>query len=259
MKIVLIAGAGELPEVFVKNTKNDDVFVIGAKDITTIKSDVVLSVGKISKLIDIIKAQKPDGIVMLGKFEHKLALNPRNYDIRAISILASLKDKKPATIIKAFMKLLEKEGFNFIDPRPYLEDLLIKKTGVLNGISPSKEDLEDIEFGVNIAKEVATLDIGQTVVVKQKAVVAIEAMEGTDETVLRAFKIIGKGSIIIKSARKNQDFRIDVPTVGIRTLDVASKAKASVLAIQKNKVYVLEKERFLKNATKEGICIYAYE
>lgn len=261
MKIVLIAGAGELPEVFVKNVKSkkDEIFIIGAKDITTIQADVLLPIGKISKLIDIIKTQKPDGIVMLGKFEHKLALDPRYYDIKAISILTSLKDKRPLTIIKAFIELLEKEGLTFIDPRPYLEGLLIKNPGILNEIEPTNEELEDIHFGIDIAKQIANLDIGQTVVVKQKAIVAIEAMEGTNKTILRAGEIAGKNCVIIKSARTNQDFRIDVPTVGLHTLDIAKSIKAKAIAIEKEKVYVLEKEKFLKTANRFGICIYAYE
>ncbi len=261
MKIAIIAGSGELPEVFIKSAKqkNDEVFVIGAKGITTIDSDVILPVGKISKLIGLLKEKNLRDIVMLGKFEHKLALDPRNYDIKAISILSTLKDKKPATIIRAFMDILEKEGFNFIDPKPYLEGLLIKKEGLINDVVSDKETFEDINFGIDIAKTLATLDIGQTVVIKQKAVVALEAMEGTNKTLLRAFEIAGKNTVIVKSARNHQDFRIDVPVIGLDTLNIAKTIKAKAIAIQKDKVYMLEKEKFIKTANRFGISVYAYQ
>jgi len=261
MKIGLIAGAGELPEVFRKNAiKNkEEVFTLGAKDITTIEADVYLPVGKISKLIELLKEKKVDKIVMLGKFEHKLSLDPRNYDIKAVSILTSLKDKNPSSIVRAFMDFMQEEGFSFLDPKPYLSELLIEKEGLLNDVELDENVVEDIEFGAKIAKNISDMDIGQTVVVKQKAVVAVEAMEGTDKTILRAFDIAGKGTVVIKSARTNQDFRIDVPTVGIDTLNTLKEVKAKAIAIQKGKVYVLEKEKFIKMANHFGIGVYAYE
>lgn len=146
-----------------------------------------------------------------------------------------------------------------MDPKPYLSELLIEKRGLLNDVELDKNVVEDIEFGAKIAKNIADMDIGQTVVVKQKAVVAVEAMEGTDKTILRAFDIAGKGIVVIKSARTNQDFRIDVPTVGIDTLNTLKETKAKAIAIQKGKVYVLEKEKFIKMANRFGIGVYAYE
>lgn len=115
MKIGLIAGAGELPEIFRKNAlKNgDEVFTIGVNDITTIKSDITFPIGKLSKLVEFLKEKNVEQIVMLGKFEHKLSLDPRDYDIKAISILASLKDRKPSSIVKAFIKFMEEEGLKF--------------------------------------------------------------------------------------------------------------------------------------------------
>lgn len=261
MKIGLIAGAGELPEIFRKNAirNGDDVFTIGVNDITTIKSDATLPIGKLSKLVELLKGRNVEEIVMLGKFEHKLSLDPRDYDIKAISILASLKDRKPSSIVKAFIKFMEEEGFGFLDPKPYLYELLVEKEGLLNDVELDQNVVEDIEFGAEIAKKIADMDIGQTVVVKQKAVVAVEAMEGTDKTILRAFDIAGKGVVVVKSARTNQDFRIDVPTVGIDTLNTLKEVKAKAIAIQKGKVYVLEKEKFIKMANRFGIGVYAYE
>jgi len=261
MKIGLIAGAGELPNVFRKNAKQkgNDIFTVGAKDITSIEADVYLPIGKISKLVEILKSNNVKDIVMLGKFEHKLSLDPRHYDIKAISILTSLKDKKPSSIIRAFMAFMEEEGFSFVDPRDYLEELLIEKEGLLNDVEISHDVLEDIKFGIDIAKKIADMDIGQTVVIKQKAVVAVEAMEGTDKTILRAFEIAGKDIVIVKSARTHQDFRVDVPTVGIDTLNVAKNAKARAIALQKGKMYLVDKEKFLKTANKFNISVYAYE
>ncbi len=257
MPIGLIAGKGRLPEVFYREavSKGEEVVVIGVKGITDMERDEELPVGKVGRLIKLLKKRGVDRVVMLGKFEHRLIYTSLlQLDLKAFSVLRRAKDRRPANVIRAFMSVLEEEGFEFIDPRPYLEGLLASE-GVMGSRKPSEEAMEDAVFGFIIAKEVAELDIGQTVVVKDRAVVAVEAMEGTQETVRRGGKLGGKGVRVIKVARKTQDFRIDVPTVGLETLDVLKEVKADALFLEAGKVYIVDKEKFLRQADRLGIPV----
>jgi len=257
MPIGLIAGKGRLPEVFREEAtkRGKEVFVVGVKGITDMDSDELLPVGKVGRLIKLFKKKGVDRVVMLGKFEHRLIYTSMlQFDLKAFSVLRKAKDRRPASVIKAFMKVLEEEGFEFIDPKPYLETLLARE-GIMGRRKPSEEAMEDGLFGFLVAKEVAELDIGQTVVVKDKAVVAVEAMEGTQETILRGGKLGGKGTRVVKVARKNQDFRIDVPTVGMETLEALKTVKADTLFLEAGKVYMVDKEKFLRRADRLNISV----
>jgi len=194
-------------------------------------------------------------IVMLGKFEHRLIYSSfLNFDIQALNVLRRAKDRKPASLIKAFMEVFEEEGFEFIDPRPFMENLLVEE-GVMGRRKPTGEAEEDGLFGFLIAKEIADLDIGQTLVVKNKAVVAVEAMEGTQATIKRGGELAGRGTRVVKVARKNQDFRIDVPVVGPETLEAMGAVGADALFLEAGKVYVIEKEKFARYADRLGISV----
>lgn len=257
MPIGLIAGKGKLPEVFKSSAHRMGIEVIsvGVKGITDTQVDELLPLGRLGKLIKLFKKRGIKEIVMLGKFEHKLIYSGLlSFDLKALSVIKRAKDRRPASLIRAFMDLLEEEGFEFIDPKPFLEELLAQE-GVMGRKAPKEDAKEDGLFGFLIAKELAELDIGQTVVVKDKAVVAVEAMEGTQETIKRGGKLGGKGTRVVKVARKTQDFRIDVPTVGIDTLKVMKEAKADTLFLEAGKVYILEKEKFIRLADRFGISV----
>ncbi len=258
MTIGLIAGKGVLPEEFRKSAKKrgENVFTVGVRGITDHDVDELIPIGRVGRLIKVLKKKGVKRIVMLGKFEHRLLYSSLlSFDLKALSILRRSKDRRPASLVRAFIEALEEEGFEFIDPKPYLEDLLATE-GSMNRRKPSEEAFEDGIFGFLIAKEIAELDIGQTVVVKDKAVVAVEAMEGTQETILRGGKLGGKGTRVIKVARKTQDFRIDVPTVGIETLEAIKEAGSDALFLEANKVYIVEKEKFLRRADGLGISVF---
>ena len=257
-KLGLIAGYGELPQEFIEKAtrKGYEVISVGVEGITNFKTDFSVPFGKVGKLLKILEKERVEEIVMLGKFEHKLIFSDfLKMDWTAFNLLRKAKDKKPETLIKLFIRFLEERGFRIIDPKPILEELLATE-GEINSISPKKEDLENALWGFPIAKEIATLDVGQTIVVKGKAVVAVEAMEGTQETIRRAGKLAGKGSIVIKVARRNQDFRIDVPTVGAETLKAMKEAGAKALFLEAGKVYIIRKEKFKNLADKFNIAVY---
>jgi DUF1009 family protein len=252
-----VAGSGSLPTAFVKKAKElgDEVFVVGVKGITSIEADVYLPLGKVGILVKLLEKHNINKIVLLGKFEHKLLFSHLlTLDSLALKILKRAKDRRAQSLIRALMDELEEMGFEFIDPKPYLEELLAGK-GTLNSLEPSSQAMEDGLFGFPIAKEIAQLDVGQTIVVKEGTVVSVEAMEGTQETIYRAGKLAGKGCRVIKVARKSQDFRIDVPTVGLDTLEALRQIKADVIFLEAGKVYIVDKDKFLKLADKYKISV----
>lgn len=258
MKLCLVAGSGDLPKVFLKKAKEKgiEVFVVGVKGITDLPSDEYIPLGKVGRLVKTLEKKGIKDMVLLGKFEHSLIFsNLLTFDELALRILKKSKDKKPQTIVKTLIEELESMGFEFPDPRPFLEDLLAPK-GRISSFDPSQEAMEDGLWGFPIAKEIASLDIGQTIVVKDKAVVSVEAMEGTQKAIERAGELAGKGCRVIKTARKSQDFRIDVPTVGPKTLEVIRKIKGDALFLEAGKVYLLEREKMEKLAEKYKIAIY---
>jgi DUF1009 family protein len=247
VKLCLVAGSGNLPTAFVKKAKElgDEVFVVGVKGITSIESNAYLPLGKVGTLVKLLEKHNINKVVLLGKFEHKLLFSHLlTLDSLALKILKKAKDRRAQSLVRALMDELEEMGFEFIDPKPYLEELLAGR-GTLNSLEPSGQAMEDGLFGFPIAKEIAQLDVGQTIVVKERTVVSVEAMEGTQEAIYRAGKLAGKGCRVIKVARKSQDFRIDVPTVGLDTLEALKQIKADALFLEAGKVYIVDKDKFL--------------
>lgn len=257
MKLCLVAGSGSLPVAFVKKAKElgDEVFVVGVKGITSIEANAYLPLGKVGTLVKLLEKHHINKIVLLGKFEHKLLFSDLlTVDSLALKILKRAKDRRAQSLVRALMDELEEMGFEFIDPKPYLEELLAGK-GALNRLEPSSQAMDDGLFGFPIAKEIAQLDVGQTIVVKEGTVVSVEAMEGTQEAIYRAGKLAGRGCRVIKVARKNQDFRIDVPTMGLDTLEALRQIKADALFLEAGKVYIVDKDKFLKLADKYKISV----
>jgi len=261
-KIGLIAGSGELPIEFAKNVSKKglplEIFAIKRitdKSIQKYAKTHWINFGEAQKLIDLMKERKISEVVMLGKIEHySLIFSLHKLDKRAREFFSALKDRRAKSILEAVLKELEKEGFKPIDPTPYLKHLLMPK-GLLNNIHPTKEQLEDIKFGFEIAKQIAELDIGQTIIVKNKIVIAVEGIEGTDKCILRGGDLGGEGTIVCKSARKNQDMRYDVPVIGLKTLKSMKKAKAKVLGVESGKLFLLNRTEFIKTADKYGISV----
>jgi DUF1009 family protein len=233
----------------------DEVFVVGVKGITSIEANAYLPLGKVGTLVKLLEKHNINKIVLLGKFEHKLLFSHLlTLDSLALKILKRAKDRCAQSLVRALMDELEEMGFEFIDPKPYLEELLAGR-GTLNSLEPSSQAMEDGLFGFPIAKEIAQLDVGQTIVVKEGTVVSVEAMEGTQEAIYRAGKLAGKGCRVIKVARKSQDFRIDVPTVGLDTLEALRQIKADALFLEAGKVYIVDKDKFLKLADRYKISV----
>src|SRR3989338_4578282 len=167
-----------------------------------------------------------------------------------------IKDKKADTIFSAIAEKLEKRGFELLSSTLFLEGLLPQK-GTLTKRKPNFSEWEDIYFGLGLAKAVAHLDIGQTIATKSQAIVAVEALEGTDRLIRRAGKNTRRGIVVVKVSRPNQDMRFDIPVVGLTTIKNLIRAKAACLVIEAEKTLFIDREASIQLADKKGISIVA--
>lgn len=260
--IGLIAGSGSLPLILSERIKMDGlkVVVIAFNGLSPVElsnaSDITywISLGELGRLIEILKGEGLRKAIMAGKVPKTLMFADLKPDLRAIALFMKLKDKKDDSILQALAEELESEGIVLEGLSVYLGHLFISK-GVLTTRSPSKEEMKDIKFGWEMAREIGRLDIGQTVVIKNQAVLAIEAIEGTDEAIRRGGKL-GKGDVIvIKVSKPGQDMRFDVPVVGLKTMEVLKETGTKVLALEAGKTILLEKEEMIMEADKIGMSI----
>ncbi len=262
--IGMIAGNGRFPFLVAKEIRKqgDRVITVALKeeadkDIEIFSDETVwLSVGKIQKIIDAFKDRNVDTAIMVGQVKHAKIYSAITMDLRAIKIMTSLVNKKTDTILGAVVKEFEKEGISFLPSHIYLKDLLAKN-GVIAGKKLNSFETKDAEFGFKMAKAIAGLDIGQTVVVKDKSVLAVESIEGTDECIKRAYSLGGDNAIVVKVAKPNQDFRFDVPVIGTRTIDTLKDNKIRAMIIEANSTLILDKDVVIEKAKQTGVTIIA--
>ncbi len=213
-----------------------------------------LSVGSLGELRDTIKNEGITEFIMAGQITPLRIFNRRNWDDELIKLVNETRDMRPHTIFSGIIKYLERQGVKFIDSTIYLKDSLADY-GLMNGLIPSNELKTDIDFGIGMICRFVDMDVGQTIVVKNKSVVALEAIEGTDNTIKRAFGLAGYGCTVLKFSKQNQDLRFDVPVVGTHTLNLLHKIKAHAILLEAGKVLILEKTKFLQLALKYQIPV----
>ncbi len=263
-RIGLIAGTGELPQILAKQAVEDNIKVFAialSKDsISSLRPvcDKVfhLGIGQTNKVIKTLKNEKIKNVIIIGKVDKKVIFQPKIFDFRALKILKNIKLKDDKSLMMVVIDELKSEGICCLNQSLFLRKLFLSK-GVLTKRKPTKSEWEGIEYGFTIAKEIARMEIGQTIVIKNKSIVAVEAMEGTDQTIMRGLKIAGKGAVVVKVSRPKQDFRYDIPTVGETTLSIIIKGKASVLALDAKRTLVVNKEKMIELANKYKISIVA--
>jgi len=265
-KLGLIAGAGELPIAIASEAKAMGYTVIAIalepladKSLSDYVEEVKwVNVGKFGEIIDTLKKYGLKEAVMAGKVSKSLLYRSKiTPDLKAVKILFSLKDRSDDSILLAVAKELEKEGIHLLDI-PRFSTGILTPEGVLTEDGPTDEEWKDILFGWKIAKEIGRLDIGQTVVVKNQAVMAVEAIEGTDEAIIRGGRLAGKGAIVVKVSKPKQDMRFDVPVVGLQTLEAMVEVRAKVLAVESGKSLFMNKTELLLRAKKAGISVVGY-
>lgn len=264
MKYGLIAGNGRFPFLVLQRARESGVEMIVAaiKEETApeIESQAArvewMSVGQLGRLIGFFKREQVTHAIMAGQVKHHqiFRLNALP-DLRMVRLLARLSTKNTDSLIGAVADELAREGIVLVDSTTFLEPLLASQ-GVLTHRAPAKEELADIDYGLGIAREIARLDLGQTIAVKDRAVVAIEAMEGTDEVILRAGGVTrGRPFVVVKVAKPNQDMRFDVPVIGILTIENMSRAGATAIHLTAQKTLLFDKDELIASADKNGIAI----
>jgi len=265
-KLGLISGSGELPVAVAleARAKGYRTLAIGLEPVAdrSLESFVDeirwINVGKLGTIIETLKNSGVREAVMAGKVPKSLLYRSKIVpDLRAVKILFSLRDRSDDSILLAITRELEKDGIKLLNTTDFSARLLTPE-GNLTKKQPLEADWEDIRFGWKIAKEIGRLDIGQTLVVKDRAVMAVEAIEGTDEAIRRGGRLAGEGAVIVKVSKPQQDMRFDVPVVGMHTLQAMIEVRAKILAVEADKSILLNKEEFLSEADKEGIGIVGY-
>lgn len=265
--VALIAGQGEMPVKIIEelHASGKKVLLIAIKGITpphlaSIADQVVWGrITKLGKARDACLKHKADSAVMAGLIKHNniFSLSLFAMDFVTLKAFLSLKDLRADTICKKVIEVFAKKGISFMSTTQVLKRYLAS-SGVLTEKKPSKKVLEDIEFGVKLAKELGRLDIGQTIVVKNKSIVALEAMEGTDQCLQRAGDIAGSDCVVVKMAKPKQDMRFDVPVIGKNTIEKLAKIKAAAIAIESDKTLIID-EDVLALANHHGIAIISLE
>jgi DUF1009 family protein len=264
-KIGLIAGNRKFPLVVSQAAKKNNFYIVAV----AIKGDTStqlkkwvdkiywLGLDEFTRMFEIFKQEGVAKVVMAGQISpHRLFSKEIQENVQIQKLLSSLKDKKADTIFHAIADKLKEFGLELLDSTAFVKNLLPKK-GTLTKHEPNFQDWEDIYFGFDLAKEIAYLDIGQTVAVKSKAVVAVEALEGTDNLIRRAGKISRGGFILVKVSKPKQDMRFDIPVVGFNTVKNLIKAGARCLAIEAEKTLFIDLEESVNSANRKGLAIVA--
>lgn len=258
----LIAGNGRFPFLVADAAKRQGrrVVLIRLKEETDdgleklVDETHEVSLGQLGACIKALKKAGVHEAIMAGQVRHRQIFSGIVPDLTLMGVLTRLAFKNTDSLIGGVADALERDGIRLISSVTLLADQLADE-GTMAGKKPSADEQKAIEYGVRIASELGRLDLGQTVVVKDRAVVALEAMEGTDEAIARAGRIAGPGVVVVKMAKPRQDMRFDVPVVGVKTLDSLAAVQAAVLAIEANKTLLLDKAVFLARAREMGIVV----
>ncbi|ACC97646.1 Uncharacterized protein conserved in bacteria DUF1009 [Elusimicrobium minutum Pei191] len=271
-KIGIIAGEGKMPVYIAAEAKEKGVAVYVAcikgnafpSDFEAYSASTVeFKMGQLSKGINFFKENGVTKVLMAGRVKHTAIFSNIMPDLRGAKMLAGLKDMKAQTILRAIINEFEKEGISFISSVSFLEKYM-PGPGLLGKRPPTEEEKLSIEFGIEIAKALSGLDIGLTVVVADRAVVALEGMEGTDECIKRAGMLYknsskkNKSLVVVKVARPQQDFRFDLPIIGKGTIKSAVESGAKVVVIEGRKTLILDMDEVIKMADKASITLLAF-
>jgi DUF1009 family protein len=259
--IGIIAGGGQYPLMVADSIRKQGhrIVAVAHRDETdpelAKKVDQIVWI-RLGQLGQLIKALKKNGVqkaLMAGTISKRLMFKIKP-DLKGLTLMSKLAIFHDDGILRSLAKELEKQGISIVSATAYIPELL-SPPGCLTKRKPTKKEKEDIEFGWRIAKELGKLDIGQCVVVRRGTVLALEAMEGTDETILRGGKLAREKAVVVKVSKPNQDLRFDIPSVGLNTVETMAKVKASVLALEAGKTIMFDKPKMIELANRSGIAI----
>ena len=262
----LIAGNGRFPFLVLEGARSQgiEMAVIAIKEEAAPELEAQtkrlhwVSLGELSKTIDLLHKEGVTQAVMAGQVKHTKIFSAIRPDWKLAKLLFALPRKNTDALIGAVAKVLEDEGIRLVDSTLFLRPL-VPQAGVLTQRAPSESEAADIEYGLGVARQIAGMDIGQTVVISDKACVAVEAMEGTDETIARAARLAnGKKLVVVKVSKPKQDMRFDVPVVGLPTIQQMRACGATALAVDAGRTVFFDREKLIELANQVGIAIQAF-
>src|ERR1700693_321986 len=262
----LIAGNGRFPFLVLEGARSQgiDMAVIAIKE----EADPELSkqtkklhwvsLGELSKTIDLLHQEGVTQAVMAGQVKHNKIFSAIRPDWKLAKLLFALPRKNTDALIGAVARVLGDEGIQLVDSTLFLKPL-VPEAGVLTRRAPNERDAADITYGFSVARTIAGMDIGQTVVISDCACVAVEAMEGTDEAVARAARIAGgKPLVVVKASKPGQVMRFDVPVIGLPSIEQMASAGVTALAVDAGRTLLFEREKLIALAEEKGIAIQAF-
>jgi UDP-2,3-diacylglucosamine hydrolase len=261
----LIAGNGRFPFLVLEGARSQgiEMAVIALKEEAapelekTAKRLHWVSLGELSKAIDLMHQEGVKQAVMAGQVKHNKIFSSIRPDWKLAKLLFSLPRKNTDALIGAVARVLEDEGIQLVDSTHFLKPL-VPEAGVLTRRTPDEREEADIAYGLGVARKIAAMDIGQTVVISDRACVAVEAMEGTDEVIARAARIAaGKPLVVVKVSKPGQDMRFDVPVVGLPTIEQMKASGATALAVDAGKTLLFDRKKLIERADEAGIAIRA--
>jgi len=262
----LIAGNGRFPFLVLEGARSQgiEMAVIAIKEEAAPELEAQtkrlhwVSLGELSKTIDLLHKEGVTQAVMAGQVKHTKIFSAIRPDWKLAKLLFALPRKNTDALIGAVAKVLEDEGIRLVDSTLFLKPL-VPEAGVLTQRAPSESEAADIGYGLGVARQIAGMDIGQTVVISDKACVAVEAMEGTDETISRAARLAnGKKLVVVKVSKPKQDMRFDVPVVGLPTIQQMRACGATALAVDAGRTVFFDREKLIELANQVGIAIQAF-
>ena len=261
-KIGIIAGGGQFPVLFAEAARKmgRKVLMVAHKgesspEVTKVADGICwVKLGQLGKIIKFFRQEGVDEAVLLGTITKTRIFRDILPDLKGLALWNRIKVRQDDSILRAVAEALEDEGIRILESTCYLQDLLFPK-GVLTKTRPSTEQIADINFGWRMAREIGRLDIGQCVVVRDRAVLAVEAIEGTDAAIQRGGSLGKEQAVVVKVKKPNQDFRFDLPAIGIRTIESMEKVKAAVLAVEAGQALLFDSEAMVARADKAGIVV----
>ncbi len=262
----LIAGNGRFPFLVLEGARSQgiEMAVIALKEEASPELEKLakrlhwVSLGELSKTIDLMHQEGVKQAVMAGQVKHNKIFSAIRPDWKLAKLLLSLPRKNTDSLIGAVARVLEEEGIRLVDSTLFLKPL-VAGAGVLTRRAPNDHEAEDMAYGVSVARQIASMDIGQTVVIADRACVAVEAMEGTDETIARAARITGgKPLVVVKVSKPGQDMRFDVPVVGLPTIEQMRGSGATALAVDAGRTLLFDRAKLIESADGAGIAIQAF-
>lgn len=262
-RIGLIAGNGQFPILFAQAASacGNEIIAIAVREETSpelanyVHKIIWIGIGELKEFFQIMEKEKLKKVVMAGQIRPTHIFNkniPMDEDLK--KFLKTVRDKRANSLLGEIAKRLRRMGIRLLNSSTFLKNYFVPR-GPLTNVTPSPAQWQDIRFGRSIARRIAGLDIGQTVVVKDKAILAIEAIEGTDEAIKRGGRLGKDAAVVVKVSKPHQDMRFDIPLVGPTTIDSLVTASCAVLAMEAGKTLFLEKEQCLKIAQENNICL----